>query len=226
MTQCATLPQRRDKREELLTLLVAQVYSVLPNPMQSLQAQLLSGIDLYREVILKRMAEARESVWISTANVKEMYIERDGVYRSILELFAELCGRGVELRLLHAELPSRPFRASFDKMKALWSGGLHLKICPRVHFKAVIIDGAWIYLGSANLTGAGLGAKQETKRNFELGFVTEDFDVIDRATALFQSVWSGAECGTCKLRDVCPDPIGPELTKPRLRRARSRLRAR
>ncbi|HRI53213.1 MAG TPA: phospholipase D family protein [Pseudomonadota bacterium] len=192
--------------------------------MRPVQTQLLSGLELYREVILTRMAGARESLWISTANVKEMYIERDGTYSSILNLFAELCQRGVELRLLHAELPSRPFRASFDKIKALWSGGLHLKICPRVHFKAVIVDGAWIYLGSANLTGAGLGAKQEGKRNFELGFVTEDFEIIDRATALFQSVWSGAECATCKLREVCPDPIG-QAAPPPARRRRLRLRS-
>lgn len=181
--------------------------------MRAVQAELLSGIELYREVILRRLAGAREAVWISTANVKEMFIEREGEYRSILELFEELCGRGVELRLLHAELPSRPFRASFDRIKALWSGGLHLKICPRVHFKAVIVDHAWVYLGSANLTGAGLGAKQEGKRNFELGFVTEDFEIIDRSVALFQSVWSGAECAACKLRAVCPDPIGPEAPK-------------
>jgi phosphatidylserine/phosphatidylglycerophosphate/cardiolipin synthase-like enzyme len=191
--------------------------------MRSVQAQLLSGLELYREVILTRMAGARESLWISTANVKEMYIERDGSYRSILELFAELCQRGVELRLLHAELPSRPFRAAFDKIQALWSGGLHLKICPRVHFKAVIVDGAWIYLGSANLTGAGLGAKGEDKRNFELGFITEDFEIIDRATALFQSVWSGAECAACKLREVCPDPIGEAAPPPPRRRRRLRL---
>src|SRR5262249_13418517 len=116
----------------------------------------------------------------------------------------------------------RPFRASFDRIKALWSGGLHLKICPRVHFKAVIVDHAWVYLGSANLTGAGLGAKQEEKRNFELGFVTEDFEILDRATALFESVWSGAECGSCKLREVCPDPIGPELPKRVIRRGTRR----
>ena len=192
--------------------------------MRAMQAQLLSGSELYREVIRKRLAEARESVWISTANVKEMYIEHEGGFRSILELFADLCARGVDLRLLHAELPSRPFRASFDKLQTLWSGGLRLKICPRVHFKAVIIDGAWIYLGSANLTGAGLGAKQDDKRNFELGFVTEDFEVIDRATALFQSVWSGAECGTCKLREVCPDPIGPAAPSPPKKRPARRRR--
>src|SRR5262249_22630893 len=115
--------------------------------------------------------------------------------------------RGVEVRLLHAELPSQPFRDAFERHRSLWNA-MQLKICPRVHFKAVVVDGAWIYLGSANLTGAGLGAKGEDRRHFELGFVTEAFDTIDRATALFESVWSGVECARCKLFDLCPDPIG------------------
>jgi phosphatidylserine/phosphatidylglycerophosphate/cardiolipin synthase-like enzyme len=184
----------------------------------AIDADLLFGAELYREVVLRRLKEARESVWIATANVKEMYVEQDGAYRSILELFRDLSARGVALRLLHAELPSRPFRAAFDAIAPLVRGGLELKICPRVHLKAVIVDGAWIYLGSANLTGAGLGAKHEHKRNFELGFVTEDFDVIDRVTALYQAIWSGAECGPCRLREVCPDPLGPALPSPRRRR--------
>ena len=178
--------------------------------MRSIVAELLSGRDLYQEVVLARLAHARESIWISTANVKEMYVEQaNGAYESILELLARLATRGVALRILHAELPSRPFRAAFDQKRDLVRGGLELKICPRVHFKAVIIDGAWLYLGSANFTGAGLGAKAEERRNFELGFVSEDFDLIDRVTALYESIWSGAECGPCKLRDVCPDPLGP-----------------
>jgi phosphatidylserine/phosphatidylglycerophosphate/cardiolipin synthase-like enzyme len=160
-------------------------------------------------VVLHRLAEARESVWISTANLKDMHIERGGKFRSVLELFAELARRGVELRLLHAELPSRAFRASFDRQRRLVRGGLQLKVCPRVHFKCVLVDGAWLYLGSANLTGAGLGAKHSDRRNFEVGWVTEDFETIDRIQALFTSVWTGAECATCRVRDVCPDPIGP-----------------
>ena len=177
--------------------------------MRPIAAQFLSGAELYREVIQRRLVAARETVWIATANVKEMYVERGGSYRSILELFGELAARGVGLRILHAELPSRPFRAAFDTRRKLVAGGLELKICPRVHFKAVLIDGCWLYLGSANLTGAGLGARDEHRRNFEVGFATEDFETIDRITALYEAVWSGAECRACKLRDVCPDPIGP-----------------
>lgn len=180
------------------------------------QLELLEGEALYRRVVLDKLRGARESVLIATANVKAMLVElTDGRFKPVADLFAQLSKRGVELRLLHAELPSRPFRNAFDKHQRLISGGLGLKICPRVHFKAVVVDGAWVYLGSANLTGAGLGAKGPDARNFELGVVTEDFETIDAVTSLFDAVWSGAPCRTCKLHDVCPDPIGPGPSKKR-----------
>ena len=178
-------------------------------PVRAIEAELLIGRELYSRVVRERLERARESVWIATANVKDMHVERaDGTFVSILEVFSELEARGVELRLLHADLPSRPFRARFERKKKLVAGGLQLKICPRVHLKAVLVDGAWLYLGSANLTGAGLGAKADTRRNFEVGLGTEDFETIDRLAALFESVWSGAECRTCSLFALCPDPIG------------------
>ncbi|MCK8499017.1 phospholipase D-like domain-containing protein [Myxococcus fulvus] len=177
--------------------------------MRPIQTELLSGSELYREVVLEKLLHARESVWLATANVKAMYVESKGKFVPLVDVLDGLAARGVSLRLLHAELPSRPFRAAFDARARLVKGGLNLKVCPRVHFKAVVVDGAWTYLGSANLTGAGLGAKGDAVRNFELGFVTEDFDVIDRVTALYEAVWSGAECRGCKLRHVCPDPIIP-----------------
>jgi phosphatidylserine/phosphatidylglycerophosphate/cardiolipin synthase-like enzyme len=180
-----------------------------------MNATFLSGAELYREVVLNKLANARESVWISTANLKAMYVEHGGEFVPVLDVFSDLAKRGVELRILHAELPSRPFRQAFDRKRKLVQGGLQLKICPRVHFKCVLVDGGWVYLGSANLTGAGLGAKDDHRRNFEVGFATEDFDVIDRVTALYESVWSGVECGGCKVRDLCPDPIGPAAKAPK-----------
>ncbi|AKQ69467.1 phospholipase D active site motif domain protein [Myxococcus hansupus] len=190
--------------------------------MRPIEAELLSGSALYREVVLEKLLHARESVWMATANVKAMFVEHGGRFVPLVDVLDTLAARGVSLRLLHAELPSRPFRAAFDARSRLVEGGLSLKVCPRVHFKAVVVDGAWAYLGSANLTGAGLGAKGDSARNFELGFVTEDFDVIDRVTALYEAVWSGAECKACKLRGVCPDPIlpaGKRAPEPRRSRA-------
>ena len=193
--------------------------------MRPIDAEVLSGSALYREVVLRKLAHARESVWIATANVKAMYVEgKGGKFVPLLEILDGLAARGVALRLLHAELPSRPFRAAFDARSRLVKGGLELKVCPRVHFKAVVVDGAWVYLGSANLTGAGLGAKGDDVRNFEMGFVTEDFDVIDRTTALFDAVWGGAECRGCRLRSVCPDPILPAGAGPAKKRGRDAVR--
>jgi phosphatidylserine/phosphatidylglycerophosphate/cardiolipin synthase-like enzyme len=178
-------------------------------PMSTLDARLLEGEPLGKEVV-RRMREARESVWIATANVKAMMLESDdGRFRPITELFAQLVKRGVEVRLLHAELPSRPFRKAFDERPSLLRAEMTLKICPRVHFKCVRVDGAWLYLGSANLTGAGLGAKHADSRNFEVGFVTEDFETLDRISALYEQVWSGVCCRTCRFHARCPDPIGP-----------------
>ena len=184
-------------------------------PARPVSVELISGRAHYERVIAAVMG-AQTSVWIATANVKGMMVEaapgrkrrrrgRDE-YVSVLEGLDELAAKGVELRLLHAELPSRPFREEIAKHPRLLAGALELARCPRVHLKAVIVDGSLLYLGSANWTGAGLGAKGSGKRNFELGIVTDDAPLLDQVQAMFDRIWTGGECGRCKLRDVCPGP--------------------
>ena len=187
-------------------------------PARSIALELIAGRGHYQRVI-PAVAHAHTSVWIATANVKELMVEdgrarpgrnrsmRRTSYVSILAVLDDLAARGVELRLLHAELPSRPFRAELANHPRLVSGGLALRRCPRVHMKAVIVDGELLYLGSANWTGAGLGAKGSGRRNFELGIVTDDAPMLDQIQAIYQRVWSGAECAACKLRAECPGPL-------------------
>jgi len=184
---------------------------VVPLRLQGLE--LVAGRGHYERVI-KAVLAARRSVWIATANLKELMIEpalrmpgRRNDYRSVLDAFDELAARGVELRILHASLPSGPFRDEFDRHKRLVRGGLELRMCPRVHLKAVIIDGALVYLGSANWTGAGLGVKAEGRRNFELGIVSDDDQLLDHVQALYESIWTGAPCAGCRVRDNCEAPL-------------------
>jgi phosphatidylserine/phosphatidylglycerophosphate/cardiolipin synthase-like enzyme len=73
--------------------------------------------------------------------------------------------------------------------------------------KVIAVDGAALYLGSANFTGAGLGAKGDGRRNFEMGILTDDDVLLDATQARFERIWSGKECGACKLRSVCPKPL-------------------
>ena len=66
---------------------------------------------------------------------------------------------------------------------------------------------AIVYLGSANFTGAGLGARSAGRRNFELGILSDDEYLLDRVQSRFDAIWSGRECKSCKLRRLCPKPI-------------------
>ncbi len=169
----------------------------------------------YDEVILGAVARARVSVWIGTANLKELHLEAlpgtraraAGRYVSILQTFEGLAANGVELRILHGALPSRAFRAELARRRSLTRAKLAMRQCPRVHLKLIAVDGRALYLGSANFTGAGLGAKGEGRRNFEMGILTDDDAMLDAAQERFEQIWSGRECGACKLRAVCPRPL-------------------
>ncbi len=206
-------------------------------PSRPIAMELISGRGHYERVIAA-VAKAHTSVWIATANAKELLVDpahvgiarrRSRDYVSILRVLDELAARGVELRLLHAELPSGPFREELAQHPRLLDR-LALRRCPRVHMKCVIIDGALIYLGSANWTGAGLGAKGSGKRNFELGFMTDDSQLLDQVQSIYDHLWNGGECDACKLREDCPGPLIElqvrPLEAPRTKPPRKKLPAR
>jgi phosphatidylserine/phosphatidylglycerophosphate/cardiolipin synthase-like enzyme len=175
----------------------------------------------YKDLVMGAIAEAKVSLWIGTANVKELRVEAPigtrarakGRYISILEVLGDLVKRGVEIRLLHGGLPSRAFRAEMAKRKLAERRAIAMRRCPRVHLKMIAVDGSLLYLGSANFTGAGLGAKGDTRRNFEAGILTDDDVMLDEMQGSFDRIWTGKECGPCALRGVCPAPIDL-LTKP------------
>lgn len=167
------------------------------------------------DVIVEALSRASVSLWIATANLKDMRLEAPigsaararRRYVSIAERFDELLGRGVELRVLHGGAPSQPFREALAKRSRLSPHAKWLRQCPRVHLKMIAIDGADLYIGSANLTGAGMGAKGSGKRNFELGVRTSDHVMLDAAQRRFDRIWTGRECGGCRLRAICPAPL-------------------
>ncbi len=193
--------------------------------------QLIRDREHYEDVIMGAVARARVSVWISSANVKGLRVQAPGAaphgrraYISVLELLAGLSGRGVELRLLHAGLPSRAFRADLARQPRLARGGLAMRRCPRVHLKMIAVDGAQLYLGSANFTGAGLGAKGDRRRNFEAGVLTDDDVLLDEMQGTFDRIWTGRECARCALRAVCPAPIDTLVAEPACLRPGGRSR--
>jgi phosphatidylserine/phosphatidylglycerophosphate/cardiolipin synthase-like enzyme len=182
----------------------------MPPSLRTICARTVWGSEHY-DTVVRGVLAARTSVWISTANLKELRVEPHGSprsrYHSVLAEFDRLSRSGVELRLLHAAPPSRPFRDELDAWPRLFEGGLQLRQCPRVHLKVVVVDGAWMYLGSANWTGAGLGAKAEDRRNFELGLMTTDEAMLDETQRRFEEIWRGAPCARCRVREQCEAPL-------------------
>lgn len=80
-------------------------------------------------------------------------------------------------------------------------------VCPRVHFKFFIFDLKEVYIGSANLTGAGLGMKSENSRNFEAGILTDEHEIVENTINQFDNVWIGNHCAKCGRKNFCPQPI-------------------
>lgn len=165
----------------------------------------ISNSDHYKEV-LSRVQTVKHTLWIGTADIKDLYVDVGKEKKPFLGLVAQLIRRDVEVRLIHAKEPGPNFREDFDRYPVLFDR-LERALCPRVHFKILVFDSKEVYVGSANLTGAGIGMKGTDKRNFEAGILTDDPAILEQAMNLFDNVWIGKHCKTCQRRDVCPDPI-------------------
>ena len=161
--------------------------------------------DHYKDV-LSRVQSVKHTLCNGTADIKDLYVEVGKEKKPFLALIAQVVRRGVEVRLIHAKEPGPNFREDFDKYPILYDR-LERVLCPRVHFKMLIFDCKEVYIGSANLTGAGIGMKAEGTRNFEAGILTDDPEIVEQAMNQFDEVWIGKNCKSCKRRDFCPDPI-------------------
>ena len=160
---------------------------------------------LYKQAI-EPVAGANSFVWIGTADIKDLHVHFKGTVQSFLSVLDSLVKKKVAIRLLHAKEPGVNFRKSFDKYPLLWEN-MERQLCPRIHFKHIIIDGRYAYTGSANLTGAGLGIKSANTRNFESGFVTTNPEIVKAIMSQFDDVWMGKYCKNCKRKVYCSDPI-------------------
>ena len=165
----------------------------------------IADTDHYNKVLAK-VTNVKQSLWIGTADIKDLHVKVGETTKPFLAVIALLIRRGVEVRLIHAKEPGPNFRADFDRFPVLYDR-LERVLCPRVHFKMMVFDGREVYIGSANLTGAGIGMKSSDKRNFEAGILTDETTIVEQTMNQFDEVWIGRYCKYCKRKDVCLDPI-------------------
>ncbi|OQX71009.1 MAG: phospholipase [Candidatus Cloacimonas sp. 4484_275] len=166
----------------------------------------ISNRDIYEKVILEQIPKAKKFVWIATADVKDLYVQKEKRFVPFLQVLSELIKKGISIRILYAKEPGPAFRKDFDKYPLLIKN-LEKMLCPRNHMKMIIVDGIFAYLGSANLTGAGLGAKKSENRNFESGIITNDNKIVEPMMKDFDEIWMGLFCRNCNRKSYCLDPL-------------------
>ncbi len=171
--------------------------------------RLVLNHETYAAVLRDIVPGAQRFLWILTADIKDVFVESaGGGFIPVLEVLAGKLREGVEVRLIHAKEPGPRFREEFDRFpEFLESDAFDRLLCPRMHMKCIIADGRIAYIGSANLTGAGLGAKSEDRRNFEAGIITEDPAMIRGLMDFLDDFYTGSLCLTGKRRDLCPNPL-------------------
>ena len=164
----------------------------------------LTDRQIYDEVICEAVPKAKRQLWLATSDLKDLHVHRAGRMVPFLAVLSDLVSRNVEIRLLHAKEPGPAFRKDFDRYPNL-ARGLERMLCPRVHLKCVVVDGQWAYAGSANLTGAGVGAKSPHRRNFESGIVTTDPAIVEKIMEQFDGIWRGSHCKECDRKEYCDE---------------------
>lgn len=87
--------------------------------------QFVTDKEIYEKMIRDCVPQTQKRLWIATADIKDMYVEKAGLHRQMvpfLQILSELLERGVEIRLIHAKEPGPAFRQDFDRFPGLWSG--------------------------------------------------------------------------------------------------------
>lgn len=167
--------------------------------------EMITDSDHYAKV-LSKVTSVKRSLWIGTADIKDLHVKSGTRAEPFLNVLNGLMRKGVEIRLIHAKEPGPIFRQDFNKLPLL-KEGMEMMLCPRVHFKILVFDCKTVYVGSANLTGAGIGMKSANRRNFEAGILTDNPEHVDAVIEQFDSVWRGAHCPKCGRKEFCKSPI-------------------
>ena len=177
---------------------------------QSYGTRLIINAQHYEEVI-QRVCTANSSIKIMTADFKRFNLKptdnQGKDYKDGTPFIKYLMGKaiqGVSVQIIS----SRPSTNFMEEWKAYYQqmnnpSLFEFKFCIRNHIKAIIIDERLAYIGSANITPAGIGQGIFTPGNFEAGILTEDPEVISSLKELFSQIWDEHTCVDCHRKEKC-----------------------
>ena len=171
------------------------------------ETRLITNENHYQEVI-EKICEAETSIKIMTADFNFFRLKptnsqgirtKDGT--PFINHLMDKAKEGVRVHIILSN-PSANVDAELKNCyRQMISYPFATRNCIRNHAKVVIIDDKTAYIGSANMTKAGLG--QETSRNFEVGILTENPELVSSAKDFFSMIWDGDRCDDCYRAEKC-----------------------
>lgn len=173
-----------------------------------------SRVDLITEnffqEIIKRACTAKSSIKIMTADFNLFRLKptkkqgnKYGDGTPFLDFLMKKANEGVCVQIISAEKSGyfqdgveRAYCNTPNKCFYVW-------FCARNHAKVVIIDDKIAYIGSANMTRAGLGQPYASPGNFEVGVLTEDPVIVTALNERFSDITSYKFCDDCHRKKDC-----------------------
>jgi excisionase family DNA binding protein len=187
------------------------IQEVVPSAQQS---KSLSGMRLITEnffhEVIKRACTAESSIKIMTADFNLLRLEptkkqgnKYGDGTPFFDFLIKKANEGVSVEIITAE----KYEGFQDDVERAYcntpSQCFSVWFCIRNHAKVVIIDDKFAYVGSANMTRAGLGQPHCSPGNFEVGVMTEDPEIIASLNERFTDIKKYKFCDDCHRQKDC-----------------------
>lgn len=178
--------------------------------LSSNEVRLIVNNNHYEEVI-QRICLAKSSIKILTGDFKRFrlkpLVEQGENYNDgtpFIKSLIEKAENGVSVQILCSR-PSKYFAEELDNyyQQMESTDNFEYVYCIRNHAKVIIVDDELAYVGSANVTPAGLGQGIISPGNFEAGILTNNPELVSSVIDFFAMVWDANSCTGCHRADQC-----------------------
>ena len=160
--------------------------------------------------MIERIRAAKSSIKIMTGDFKRFNLKptakqgknyNDGT--PFIKHLMEKARKGIAVQIICSR-PSKSFKEEYDALyEKIKPKNFRIYFCERNHSKVVIVDNKVAYVGSANITPAGLAQGVMSPGNFEVGVLTENHQFISQLNTLFSKIMNGDYCYNCHLANKC-----------------------
>lgn len=186
------------------------VANFINHSLSSNEVRLIVNNKHYEEVI-QRICLAKSSIKILTGDFKRFRLKPSGRQGEnyndgtpFIKSLIEKAENGVSVQILCSR-PSKYFAEELDNyyQQMESTDNFEYVYCIRNHAKVIIVDDEIAYVGSANVTPAGLGQGLISPGNFEAGILTNNSELITSIIEYFTMVWDANSCKDCHRADQC-----------------------